>query len=252
TLRFTENVLCNTVEDADFILTGPGGPYVLSGVNGAVCSSGGDQENTYSIDVTPAITTPGGYNLELTALSGSVTDLCGNAASPATRTFQLDFVPIHAGQDDALVVCQTEGPVNLFGAIPGTPDGGGGWIAPGGGAFSGTFTPGTDADGIYTYVVGSPPCPTDSSFLTVSTPPPPNAGSDSSLIICDSSLINLFDLIGGTPDVGGTWTGTGRHRIGRYVYFGNRSCGDLYLHGRSSRKLSGCILPSNSIHQSDH
>ncbi|PCH96004.1 MAG: hypothetical protein COB85_04070 [Bacteroidetes bacterium] len=79
TFTFSENVLCNTVQDGDFLLSGPGGPYTLSGVVGAACSSGGTQEVTFSINVSPAINSGGSFNLCLLAGSG-ITDLCGNTA----------------------------------------------------------------------------------------------------------------------------------------------------------------------------
>jgi len=86
TFHFSENVLCNTVQDGDFVLVGPGGPYTLSGVTGAACSSGGTQELTYSITVSPAINSGGSFNLCLTSGSG-VTDLCGNVAPSACLPF---------------------------------------------------------------------------------------------------------------------------------------------------------------------
>lgn len=72
---FTENVLCNTVDPADFQITGPGGPYTVTAVNSPVCASGATYTNIYDLTITPAITTSGAYNLSLV---GTVTDLCGN------------------------------------------------------------------------------------------------------------------------------------------------------------------------------
>ena len=72
---FTENVLCNTVDPADFQITGPGGPYTVTAVNSPLCAAGATYTSIYDLTVTPAITTSGAYNL---ALVGTVTDLCGN------------------------------------------------------------------------------------------------------------------------------------------------------------------------------
>jgi gliding motility-associated-like protein len=72
---FTENVLCNTVDPADFQITGPGGPYTVTVATSALCAAGASYTNIYDLTVTPAITTSGAYNLSLV---GTVTDLCGN------------------------------------------------------------------------------------------------------------------------------------------------------------------------------
>ncbi|RMG55254.1 MAG: hypothetical protein D6722_28045 [Bacteroidetes bacterium] len=207
--RFTENVECNSVSDADFELAGPGGPYTLSGVSGAVCAAGGTQENTFSIDVTPAITTPGLYALRLTGNAGSVNDLCGNTADTATRFFFLDFIPIQAGNDDALTFCNTQGAVNLFSLLTGNPDPGGQWIRPNGTPFGGTFIPSIDPSGSYRYLVGNAPCPVDTATLDIQILPPPDAGTGGPLVICDTLPVDLFAQLGGTPAANGSWTGPG-------------------------------------------
>jgi hypothetical protein len=90
TFKFSENVLCSTVSNTDFTLTGPGGPYTISSVSGAACALGGNQEMTYSIVFSPAISTNGSYHLNLV---GSVTDLCGNEAPPDSLNFQVTSIP---------------------------------------------------------------------------------------------------------------------------------------------------------------
>lgn len=88
TFTFSENVLCGSVQDDDFLLTGPGGPYVLSSVTGTTCTAGGTSEVTFTATVSPAITTGGNYFLHITDLDNSVTDLCGlNADTAATEFF---------------------------------------------------------------------------------------------------------------------------------------------------------------------
>ena len=86
--EFSENILCSTIEDADFTLSGPGGPYTISNVSGSACSQGGTFENSFTATISPAITTSGTYTLDLVTTSGSVTDNCGNVA-PAGN---IDFV----------------------------------------------------------------------------------------------------------------------------------------------------------------
>ena len=92
TFHFSENILCNTVQNADFTLTGPGGPYTLSGVTGAACAAGGTMENTFTITVSPAITQGGVYSFNLVGGSGFVTDLCGNVASASSIPFTINTI----------------------------------------------------------------------------------------------------------------------------------------------------------------
>lgn len=89
-IKFSENILCNTVQAADFTLSGPGGPYSITAASSPVCISGGQYDVIYDIVVSPAITTSGTYTLCLVGGSGSVTDLCGNVAL-ASSTSCLTF-----------------------------------------------------------------------------------------------------------------------------------------------------------------
>ncbi|HUM48547.1 MAG TPA: hypothetical protein PLD84_16560, partial [Chitinophagales bacterium] len=127
---FSENVLCGSVDDADFILTGPGGPYVLSNVSGTTCVAGGTAELTFTASVAPAITVGGNYFLHITDVSGSVTDLCGlNADTAATEFFVssvevvIDSViqPTCAGFNGAVYVSGTVGTPPYEFSINGSP-----------------------------------------------------------------------------------------------------------------------------------
>jgi gliding motility-associated-like protein len=75
TFTFSENILCNTVQPADFSITGPGGPYTVTSVFSAACAAGGTYDNQFTITVNPAINQAGNF---LANLIGPVTDLCGN------------------------------------------------------------------------------------------------------------------------------------------------------------------------------
>ncbi|HUM46841.1 MAG TPA: Ig-like domain-containing protein, partial [Chitinophagales bacterium] len=87
TFTFSENILCNTIQSSDFALTGPGGPFVVSGVSGASCASGGTQEKTFTINVSPALENGATYTFSLTGASDYVTDLCGNVADTSAIIF---------------------------------------------------------------------------------------------------------------------------------------------------------------------
>jgi len=119
---------------------------------------------------------------------------------------------VDAGTNSTLTLCSTSGVVDLFASLGGTPDPDGTWTAPGGASHSNTFTPGTDAAGVYTYtVLCSPqPCSDASATVTVTVNAPPNAGSNASITVCSTSAaVDLFDALNGTPDAGGAWTGPG-------------------------------------------
>lgn len=208
-IQFSENVLCSSVSTSDFTLTGPGGPYAITAISGAVCANGGVQENIYSLTVSPSLTSAGTYTLDLVAGGGLVEDLCGNFADPASFSFPLTFLPVNAGNNDTLILCSSQGAITLFDSLQGSPDTGGVWLDPLNNVIGGSFTPGTDPVGTYTYVVGSLPCPTDSAFVTVDTLPPPDPGQNGSLLICDNNPISLFSGLLGSPTMGGTWTGPG-------------------------------------------
>jgi hypothetical protein len=80
TFNFSENVLCSQVSTCDFVLTGPGDPYTITGISGVGCTAGGTMEKTFTITFTPAIILSGTYNIALVTGCGSVTDNCGNVA----------------------------------------------------------------------------------------------------------------------------------------------------------------------------
>ena len=74
---------------------------------------------------------------------------------------------------------------------------------------TGIFDPAVDAPGTYTYTVGGPgPCGNATAQVTVTVEPLPQSGTSGSLAICetDTSLYDLFNSLGGSPDAGGTWS----------------------------------------------
>ena len=125
-----------------------------------------------------------------------------------------------AGTNGFTTICDTStASINLFSLITGE-DLGGVWTRTGGtgGVFNsvaGVFTPNSGATtSTFTYTIsGSGPCPNDTSIATININQQPDAGTDGSTTICETSTasINLFSLIIGEQP-GGTWTrltGTG-------------------------------------------
>ncbi|MBK8582442.1 MAG: hypothetical protein IPL86_11590 [Flavobacteriales bacterium] len=122
-------------------------------------------------------------------------------------------VTIDAGTNGAIALCSNAAAISLFNQLGGTPTAGGTWTAPGGGAHSGTFAPGADTPGIYTYTVtGSGACASGSVSSTVSVTvyPLPIAGFNTAVAVCSTdAAFALFGVLGGLPQVGGNWTAPG-------------------------------------------
>ncbi|WP_053991119.1 gliding motility-associated C-terminal domain-containing protein [Mangrovimonas sp. TPBH4] len=180
----------------------------------------------------PSVDTEGTYTYTV-----SGTDPCGDAS--ASVTVSIEEEP-SAGSDGTLEVCENDAPQDLFDALGGTPDVGGTW-SPALVSGPGIFDPSLDSEGTYTYTVsGTAPCTDSSASVTVTITPNANAGTDGTLLLCasDTAAYNLFDSLGGTPDVGGTWSpalasGTGVFdpsvdSEGTYTYTvsGTDPCGD--------------------------
>ena len=151
-------------------------------------------------------------------------------AASATVTVNVVEEP-DPGSNGTLTLCSSDVPADLFTSLGGSPDAGGTWTGPTGAAFSGTFTPGTNAPGVYTYTIAvPPPCTSVSATVTVNVVAAPNAGSDGATTLCISSPATaLFPSLGGVPQAGGAWTtpgggafsGTftpGTHAPGVYTY----------------------------------
>ena len=153
----------------------------------------------------------------------------------ATVTVTVNPIP-DAGENNSANICSNQDPVDLFTYILGTPQTGGEWTPT---LASGTniFNPAIDAAGNYTYTVGNPFCPPDSSIITVIITSGPEAGTNGTVDFCENATPqDLFLSLNGTPQVGGTWTpslasGTGVFNpaidsagIYTYAFTGTNTC----------------------------
>ncbi|WP_027126567.1 T9SS type B sorting domain-containing protein [Gelidibacter mesophilus] len=135
----------------------------------------------------------------------TVANSCGTATSKIT--IAVDVFP-DAGENGSLDICIADNPVDLFNSLMGTPDPGGIWtpqLASG----TGVFDPSKDTAGIYSYTLSGGVCGSVTSDVSVTINTLPSAGQNGRLDLCmNSSSANLFDSLGGSPDIGGIWSPT--------------------------------------------
>jgi mucin-2 len=178
----------------------------------------------------PAIDQSGLYTY---AFSG--TEPCSN--DTATVTVTVNPLP-DAGENASASICSNVDFKDLFTFLGGTPQVGGTW-SPALASGTGIFNPAVDKAGVYTYTVGNPFCNPDSADVTVTIVPGPDAGLSGNVTFCATNAPqDLFLSLGGTPQVGGTWTptlasGTGVFNpaidiagVYTYTFEGNQPCDD--------------------------
>jgi gliding motility-associated-like protein len=114
-ITFTENVLCNTVLPSSFTITGPGGPYTVTGIFSVYCTLGASYDNSYTLIVSPAFTQTGTYNVCFAANGGGVSDLCGNLSqsSAPCLTFSVTELTLNTSKTDATCLGGTNGSVSV-------------------------------------------------------------------------------------------------------------------------------------------
>ncbi|WP_275316405.1 T9SS type B sorting domain-containing protein [Tenacibaculum bernardetii] len=180
--------ICKSSSPVD-LYTSLGGLADSGGVWGPSLSS-----NTGIFD--PSIDTSGIYTYTVT------NGVCGSVSSKVEVT--VEEVPA-SGLDGDLSICKSSGSVNLFTSLGGLPDSGGIWT-PSLSSGTGIFDPSIDNSGSYTYTVTNGVCGSVSSKVNVTVVEIPVSGSDGDLSICkNSSSVDLFSSLGGSPDSGGLW-----------------------------------------------
>ena len=182
---------------------------------------------------TPGTSTPGIYTYTVPGIAP-----CPLAVSNVDVT--VTSIP-DAGSPGSATLCMVGPTQELFYLLGGTPDQGGNWTAPDGVSHNGTFDPNMDPPGVYVYTLNAPlPCPTVSSSVTLTVNEPPDPGVDGSLLLCISSPpSDLFNSLGGAPDMNGSWSDPGGNTFsgtfdpgmnipGTYTYTvaGNAPCPD--------------------------
>ncbi|HRH71046.1 MAG TPA: gliding motility-associated C-terminal domain-containing protein, partial [Flavobacteriales bacterium] len=148
-----------------------------------------------------------GGQFDPATMSGGTYTYVVSASAPCTAASASIQVSVevagYAGSDAALTVCAGSTPVELLDLVGGGS--GGVWSGPSG-VDDGTFDPGSEPSGAYTYSITGAACATTSATVTVTIEAGPDAGADGIIALCSSSAaIDLSTVLNGTPDAGGSW-----------------------------------------------
>ncbi len=188
----------NTILSVDLIDSLLGNPDTDGSWSGPLPTTNG---SIGTLDITSLTVNGGPYIFTYEVDSATI---CGSNTSTVTITI---IPPPNAGTDGVLDVCIDNDPIDLFTLLGGSPETGGTW-SPSLASGLGLFDPSTDTAGVYTYTIsGNAPCQDASSTVTVTTNIPPNPGTNATIDLCtNNDPIDLFTVLGGSPETGGTWT----------------------------------------------
>jgi gliding motility-associated-like protein len=124
-----------------------------------------------------------------------------------TGVFVTEIQNANAGIQTTYLICDNYAPFNMIDFLEGNPDTGGQWLTAGGTPMNGIYDPATMASGLFVYAIDNVPgCNAVFTTMFVDERITPNAGTNSSLIVCNGSpAFNLFNQIPGNPNPGGFW-----------------------------------------------
>ena len=185
---------------------------------------------------TPALSGDSFFNPQLDVAGNytyTVSSPNGCGTSSAVVSVQLTN-EANAGESSSITVCSSEAAFNLLNSLGGTPQAGGIWSPA---LVNGVFNPQVNNSGVYTYTVSNA-CGSATASVTVSVVQQSDAGLNANISICTNAApISLFDALGGTPQVDGTWSPALPNGIfnpqlnaaGVYTYTvsGNAPCADV-------------------------
>jgi len=131
------------------------------------------------------------------------------ACSNLTAEYEID---IHNLPDPGLngsntTLCENAANLDLITLLNGSPQGSGNWTNPNNEPVSQDFSPLDQPSGIYTYTAQSGnSCPDLSSEISLTINQILDPGVDTYAPSCNNQgVINLFELLDGTPEIGGDW-----------------------------------------------
>lgn len=200
----TVNPAPNAGSDGAISICSNEAPYALFTSLGGSPSAGGTWTAPGGLPMSgiyaPASDAPGIFAYEVNGVAP-----CPN--SIATVTVTENVLP-NAGIDATVSFCETNAAIPFITLLGGSPDAGGSWTGPDGLPVGATLDPATASNGDHTYtVLGNAPCPDALAIVTLTITTQPSAGTDANLNLCEGSLpTDLFTVLGGSPDAGGSWT----------------------------------------------
>lgn len=202
-------------EEGDTAVCNTGASFPLLSVLNGTPDDGGDWAFQDGTPVNNGLFVPGLSPEGFYTYTFDVSEPCQDAFSQVL----VYYIPNNSpGTGGTVQVCAVGvPPVDLFAELGGTPLPGGTWTKPGGAAHNGTFIPGTDPCGNYTYTVpGVAPCGPSSAIINVQCVQPPNAGIDASLTVCaNDSVENLNATLTAEPN-SGIWISPDGFTIGGF------------------------------------
>lgn len=226
-----------------------------------------DLSNALTGDVfNPSVAGNGTFEFEYAVVAQAP---CPNAVSIITVEVGSGA---NAGENDTLTICGAFTDFSLFDALGGDPDEGGTWTDPAGtgallpsGLLNATLLP-PDGQSGFVYTIVDPGCGTVQATVLITTVDYPDPGTAEALILCNNAApVVLFDELGGTPGVGGTWTGPAgpfdgtldpaTFATGEYTYTlaGNAFCPDtsavfdVTINARPNAGLAGQLVLCDTL-----
>lgn len=239
-IKFSEQILCSSVQACDFTITGPGGPYTVTSVSGAACTAGGTQEQNFTLNFSPALSGSGSYSVNLVAGCGYVQDLCGNLAPAASLPFSISSVTLTTSKNNPSCFGSANGSATV------TASGGSGYTyswSPGG-QTTATAT-GLAAGTYYVTVNSSGGCSTSTSVILVN-PPALALSANSTSATCGASNGSItLNVSQGTPNYSYSCTGqvNATNQSSPYT-FNNLAQGDYYLSVTDSKGCTASAFAS--------
>jgi hypothetical protein len=226
----------------DICTAGP--PIALFSQLGGTPDPGGIWYNPNNVAVANGMFVPG------VSMEGLYTYLFdyidGVPCQDALQQVYMHYLPNgNPGVGTTIPVCNGAAPpINLFSLLTGSPQTDGVWSPTLPGGYLGTFTPGTNAPGTYTYTVpGTGGCPDPHSTMVLQGTAAPNAGNGSTSIVCETdTAINLNSLITGEANTG-AWYESGGFLIGP---FGHHISALQYPEGTYYYVVTSMVCPNDT------
>ncbi len=108
-IEFSEYIQCNSIDESNFQVDAPGGPFTLS-LSANTCDAGGAYDRYFTLTIAPSINITGEYFLEFIGDGVSdALDLCGNPSLSTSQSFTVEnalSVVVELGTDTT--ICEGE------------------------------------------------------------------------------------------------------------------------------------------------